>query len=233
MDKANENRNSMFTGVDQFFIEKADKIKGVPALVRKVSAFHQRCIDIDAKVKELIKNSSGKTDDKDAAEDAMLESTFLVKSYLTSFAEDPVNHAILDIASVPEWKLAHMRENDMKVYATTIYELAVANSEGLVEHGLEPDELPLFKTRIDTFISKLGARAATPGTGKGLRKSVLTLISDASKVLDGIDVSMKKYRTKDSEFYNQYRGVRVVKDVGVRHNPKAQPPNQAQPAATK
>ncbi len=46
MDKANENRNSMFKALDLFFIEKAGKIQGVPALVRKAAALHNFCTDV-------------------------------------------------------------------------------------------------------------------------------------------------------------------------------------------
>ena len=231
MDKANENRNSMFKAVDQFFIERPEKIQPVAALVRKVSTFHGLCGGIDSKIKERIASSSGKTKEKQASEDAMLESTFLIKSYLTSFAEDSHNHAILDIASVPEWKLAQMRDTEQKVYATTIYELGMSNSEALAEYGLEPDDLPLLKTRIDEYATRLAQREASSGEGKGLTESLLALISDASKLLDSIDESMKRFRTKDAEFYNQYRAIRAVKDVGTRHKKTDEQP--AEPAAAK
>jgi hypothetical protein len=41
----------------------------------------------------------------------------------------------------------------------------------------------------------------------------------------------KRFRTKDVEFYNQYRAIRAVKDVGIRHKKTDEQP--AEPAAAK
>lgn len=225
MNKQFENRNSMFGAVDQFFIERAPKIENSSALKKKVLSFRQIRADIDSTLKAIIKSTGGKTAAKEQAETDMLNAGFDIKSALLTLAQDTSNHELQDMASIPEWKLSQMRDTEQKVYCTTLYELALANQEPIAEYDVTPEEIAAFKTRIDLFSTTMGVREATPAAASALRKTLLKLFGDGSVLLEKIDQLMKRFRTKDPEFYNGYKSARTVKAVGIRHNtePQAQP----------
>ena len=231
MNKQLENHNSMFGAVDEFFIEKAPKIEALPALKEKVLSFRQVRADIESTLKEIIRSGSGKTTAKDQAESEMLNAGFDIKSSLVTFAQDTLNHLLEEIASIPEWRLSQMRDTEQKVYCTTLYELALANQEPLTKYGVTPEEITGFKTRIDKFSTAMQTREATPAASGALRKSLDKLFTDGAVLLERIDQLMKRFRTKDPEFYNGYKSARTVKSVGIRHKPKDDSQSQPPPAA--
>lgn len=231
MDKQHENRNSMLAAVDQFFIERAAKIEGSPALKKKAAALHQLRADIDATLKSILTATTGKAAAKAHAEENMLNSGFDIKAALLIHAQDTMDHEMEDLASIPDWKLANMRDTQQKVYCTSLYELALASQEALAEYEVTPEEIAAFKTSIDLFSTTMEAREASPASASALRKTLLKHFTDASVLLGRIDELMKRFRTKDSEFYNGYKSARTVKDVGIRHNPA--PEEQTEPAEQK
>ncbi len=234
MDKHHEDQNSMFNAANQFFKEKMAQLNSVPALGKKIGKFTDVTGNIEAKANEFNMATSGKVKEKEDAADAMLESTFHIKSALKSLAGDAGDQATRDVASVKEWKIATMRDNDKKAYSTSIYTLALAKGTALAEYGVEDGELPLFKTRIETFGTKMAIREESAAKRTKAKKALYALFTQANLLLDDIADLMKKFRTTDPELYNEFLLASTVKARGVRHKPKdasqdgttPQPPQQ-------
>jgi hypothetical protein len=233
MDKQHENRNSMHKAVDTFFIERSAKIEGSKVLKETVDSFHNLCTDIDSKLEQVIKSTNGKTAAKQQAQDEMLGSAFDIKAALLVFAGSTSNHTISDLASISDYRLARMRDTEQKVYCDSLYEAAMANLGTLADYEVTQEEAAAFRQRIDRFAATLGSREATPAEAKALRESLFMLFDNATAVLETIDELMKRFRTKDPEFYNAYKSARMVKDVGIRHRPEAVAQAQQEPAAQK
>jgi len=233
MDKYHENKNSMYKAVDQFFIDKKPTAPVIPALTKKVTAFHGIVIDIDAKNGELItETKGGQADAKTNSQESLFDLLFRITAHLRSIAAEKNNSSLLQLASVSNSKIASMRDTEQLNYAEQISDNADANAAALADFGVDDAMLKDFNSRIDDFRAKLGTREAASGVHSAVRESLFKLFVKADSALDDLDNTMVAYKTTDPDFYNQYMAIRPIRSVGLRHK-NQRPVTPPQAAGTK
>ena len=229
MDNYHEDMNSSFHAVDQFFIERPDKLELVPAMKRKAAAFHEEYAALMNRIAELEK-TKGTTDAKNDAEEKMLLYVLRLRSNLKSVLReknDLVNFAEMDLSDTD---IREKRDTELNVYAEKVYKLASANANPLGEFNVTAEALAAFRVAIDDYSKKLGKSIAGPQEKKEMRNALFTMMKRLKEMLEDIDDTVEVYRELDMDFYNQYCALRPVKSMGFRHRKTDEPSSEPQPA---
>ena len=234
MDKYHENKNTGYTGIGNFYIERQPKNPPVLAAVkRKSDNFIAVTNEINLKNGQLIKaNKQANTEKKAAAQDAMVGLVCRIKDNLNSIATDESPDAGLEkLTGISDSDFAGMRDTEQKDYALQIHDAAVANEAALVDYGVDVALIAQLKTLIDAFASMIGKREDTTPNTSSIRKAMYALFPKADKALKALDKAMRSYEEIDPEYYDEYLKLRPVRAYGIRHRPK--PTDKTQPAVAK
>lgn len=103
------------------------------------------------------------------------------------------------------------------------------NLDSLWTHGITPESYEEFSVIVDKYVTAVGKRETSYAERSAAVKSIDALFNDASLVLKTLDKLVEEYRTKNPNFFNGYKSVRGIRDLGHRFKtiPEAtQQPNQ-------
>lgn len=229
MNKYHENKLTMFEGVIAFLVGNLPKFAGFKALLAAITNLQGIVAGIKAKSVEVGTISAGRTKDKMDAEEALMDVLLPVKGAVLSWATQKGDNKAAELASITETKLRNGRDTELVAASEAISKTAESNAAELADFNVTAEMIADLKSRIDAFNTALGERESGVGARTGARAKMITLFSDADKLLEKhIDNMMEMYRTKDPELYNQYFATRVIKNLGLRHKP---PNNQNNPPA--
>jgi hypothetical protein len=97
----------------------------------------------------------------------------------------------------------------------------------LADYGLTPDDLTLLKEAIDNYRDTTTYRDASVAQRKGASVSLKDLFNNADDILElEVDRFAAQLKISYPDFYNGYSGARIIKDIGIRHEEKTNPPAQ-------
>lgn len=217
------NKYSMYTAAIELLKNNAAKTASIPAFANSFSKLDSLVTQALDKDKERMGKTPGKIAAKDEAEDALVTAAMIVASALTAFARSKGNTQLKEKAHISEGYLRHARSNEQINIANLTYDLAKGNEEGLAAFAITPTMLQDLKSRIVAYSAALQDVASGVAERMGARTAVRDLFIQVDEVLkEEVDPMMQIFRVTDPEFYNDYRAVRVIKDIGVRHTKTAQ-----------
>jgi hypothetical protein len=212
------NKYSMYTATLELLKDNAGKTAMTPAFAASFARLDSLVTQVLDKDKERMGKTPGKVAAKDEAEDALVTATMIVASAVAAFARSKGDIQLKEKAHVSEGYLRHARSNEQINIAKLTYDLAKSNEEGLAAFAITPTMLEDLKSRIAAYDAALKDVASGVAERMGARTAVSELFIQVDEVLkEEIDPMMQLFRVTDPEFYNQYRAVRVIKDIGVRH----------------
>lgn len=233
MDKYHETKQTMYNAVVTLLNNNTARFVNFQALKNNLVKFTAVVALIKAafvKVDKEDKDSSGKTGDKSAAREALLDALLPVMCNLHSYALDNNDNVLLSKVEKSEWEVRKVRDQDLVDTATNIHDAAVPITSKLVDYLITDVVLADIQSKIDTFSGLLGEQSSGGAAHTGSRASMPTLFKQADDLLEKhIDNNMVSMRKSEPEFYNQYLSARQIKVVGVRHNhaPAPQAPEKA------
>ena len=130
----------------------------------------------------------------------------------------------MEKARVTEYVLRRIRDTELAGIAENIAALAEENTANLSTTNITSDMIADLKIQVDAYRQALGIRERSVAERKGARITVQDQFYKIDDILEEeIDTAMELIRTKYSRFYNEYFGLRVVKDTGIRHKPEPAP----------
>jgi len=234
MDKKHSDRAANVKNLDVFFIErKPTKAPVFPALPPKIAVFHGIAVDIETLSANLVNlENSGKTSQKSAARDALVDMLHVIVPNLSSVANAGSNEGLKALTDRTDSEIASGRETELRDFANQVYIAAMANATALADYGDDAATLAQLRTLIDNFNTLIGETGDLPKEIITSRESLYAKFPAAEDALKDIDKAMKGYQTKDPDYYNEYVLLRPVRALGVRHKHPQQPTNtpQAVPA---
>jgi hypothetical protein len=208
----------MYTATLELLKDNAGKTAMTPAFAASFARLDSLVTQVLDKDKERMGKTPGKVAAKDEAEDALVTATMIVASAVAAFARSKGDIQLKEKAHVFEGYLRHARSNEQINIAKLTYDLAKNNEEGLAAFAITPTMLENLKSKIAAYDAALKDVASGVAERMGARTAVSELFIQVDEVLkEEIDPMMQIFRVTDPEFYNQYRAVRVIKDIGVRH----------------
>jgi len=232
MDKRHASKSVNIKDMDIFFSEKKPtKAPVFSALPPKIATFHGIAVAIENAGSSLIAlENGGKTTEKNAARDDLLDLLHIIVPNLRSIANAGTDEGLKKLTALSDSDISGKRDTDLRDYANQIYKAATANATALADFGDDDAAIAQLKTVTDNFNTLIGESGDASKEVVAARKSLYALYPKAEEALKDIDDTMKGYASKDPDYYNQYILLRPVKALGTRHQHSPQPPvNPSQP----
>ena len=229
MNKKLENKLTMYEGVWALFGKNTEIVNSVPMLKSSVDEFGTTLAAIHLKSSETSTATTGKAAMKYQAEDDMMTLLLPVAVGLFVYAKKQGNVELMEKVRIAENMLRKIRDADLAGRAETIEVLAEAHVENLVSAGIAQHMINDFKTKVEAYRTDHGVRERSVAERIGARTTVEDYFYKIDEIFEEeIDSAMELIRSSNTQFYNEYFALRVVKDTGVRHKTEPTPA----PAAT-
>jgi hypothetical protein len=224
MNKEQENKLTMYEAVLTILNNNGAAIDAIPALAELKDEFVTLVGNIRVKGIEKREATAGKTATKQAAEDAMIPVLLGVASAVYTYARRVNNSEMQAISNVRESKLRKIRDTELVSIATSIHTQATANAAALGDYGITAPMLADLQTKISAFATAIGGREGGVAMQVGATTALTSMFDEADdKLVEDIDRLMEQVRSTDVDLYNEYFAARVIKDIGVRHEPVPPP----------
>lgn len=222
MTSEQNSKYTMYRSTVELLEKNTAKTAALPAFGVSFGKFDSLVDQIGDKEKERVTKTPGKVNLRDEAEDALVLGTLIVASALTAYASSTGNSQLKGAVKISESQLRYVRTIDQLNMAKVVLDLATANLAALGPFGVTQTVLDDLKARTAAYDAATKQVSSGMAERVGARTAVSDLFIQADQVLkDELDRMMHFFRVSAPEFYNDYRAVRVIKDVGVRHGKTA------------
>ena len=162
--------------------------------------------------------STGSSTTKQEAEAAMIASALIVAGGLLAHASTINDAKIKEIASVTEYSLKRLRDNDLSTSARLILNAAKPILSSLTVWGVTETNVTQLESNLDIFDASIPSKAATNASTKQTRTDLKAKIKEAKALLkDHLDPMMLPFKNLNPTFYGQYENARQVIDTAASH----------------
>jgi hypothetical protein len=224
MNKRMENKLTMYEGVNALFQSNAATVDAIPTLKESVVRFNTTLASIPLKASEVNNASTGKAAVKNQLEDELVTLLLPIAAALYIFAKKQNDVELMEKVRITESGLRKYRDTDLANRAATIATFAESNNKNLVSAGITDAMITALNDKAQEYLTAVGARESSVAERMGARTSMEDLFYSIDDMLEEeIDPAMELIRGTNTQFYNGYFALRVVKDTGVRHKPQVQP----------
>ena len=222
MTNSQKNKLSMFLAV----LGIMDKYDGAWSALTAIADMVTRLTDLVAAIQT---NSGiqgtprdGVAQGKNRKQVAMIQQTLAVAGDLHAFAVKTGDDVLAGQTDV-EWDhLAKLEDNLIAPRCRELYTLAQANAAALAGYGTTAADL----TALDAAIGAYEPVANAPRVATSQNVSVTADIGQETRdamalVRKELDPAMRKFKTKNVDFFHAYHDARVIVDLGVVHEKKS------------
>ena len=190
--------------------------QAVTAFVTARNALSSAIDDIRAEELKQSGTTTGITQNKRIARQAMCASAAVVGGAVAQWAETQGKNDIFDTVDFSNADLLHMTEADCLTNCTAIYNAGNANIAALTTAGtLAAADLTDLNTKIGAF----NALLTSPRQAKAGTKAATDLLPNKIDAGDRIcerqlDRLVERYQTSNPDFYGAYQVARIIVDAG-------------------
>jgi hypothetical protein len=224
MRKHEENKLTMYKSVLTDLDSNKSKTDTVAAFAEPIMEFRTTVQAIESKTSQMDNAITGKTSTKLKAEDELIRVLLPIAAALYTYGRKQNNAEISEKVKVQESYLRRMRDTELVIKARSIHALAVANVGSLGDYGITDVKVDDLSDKIENYNTSLGQRESGTAVRSGARLSLTELFAKADDILENsLDPLMELLRETFTEFYNEYFAARVIKDLGIVHEPEPPP----------
>lgn len=222
--KEQENYMSMVGSVDDYMVDEVAIVSALPALQAK----HNELVAKTAIVKgyQLIQGTSvkGWTKKKKELKGDMITKTMKIVSGVTAYALDKKDSVLFEEVNFTKSKLEGLGDEEVDVMCVLVHDKATGLGVAVQDYGLLPADITAQATATGLYV----AVKQMPG-GKVDERQVATVrikegISDLRDIFKTMDRIVKTMADTEPDFVDRYFYAREIYDIGVRHEPVAEPP---------
>jgi hypothetical protein len=220
MNKELENKLTMYEAVSTLLGNNESIVTTVPAFVALKNDFTARVQEIHRKAIAKRDATAGKTETKQEAKDSLVSALMAIAAPMYTYARKVKNNEVKDIADVRQSKLEKLRDTELVSRATSIHTQANTIGAALEPYGVTIAMITDLDTKINNFNAALGERESGMAIRSGATTALIDLFNAADELLnEDMDRLIETLRVSNTDFYNEYFAARVIKDIGVRHEP--------------
>lgn len=214
MNKREENKYSMYKGVEKVLDENASVITPMTAFNDSVKSFKSILQQISDKDNQYRTVSKGATATKDNAEDDLIEIILKVASSAYVYGRKTKNESLKALCKVTPSELRQMRDTVLLQKGKDLYSKVNPVIGSLNTYGITAAIMTDLQNKTNTFESTLGSKESKFADSKASRQDLGKLFDDADDILkEEIDTFMDVIKEANVSFYNKYQAARVIKDV--------------------
>lgn len=225
MRRSQTNKLNMFETVIGYLNVNADTVNTVAQFTLSFEDFKTAVEAIKIKEQERQTVTSGKTDAKYNAEEELLDHAASVASGLFTYARKTDKIDIKNIADITSGKLAKLKDQDLLNRCKQIFDAAKIFEVELAPFGVTAKMLTSLQLIIPEFENSIKEREAAAATRVGAGSTIVELFNNADEILEEeLDRFTENLKSANSPFFDGYQAARVIKDIGIRHDPEEEEP---------
>jgi len=213
-----ENKSNMYNATDAVLKINAGIIAEVPALGEVHTDLQALIVEIEAKNRELMTATEGKTSVKSKAIDELISSIVPVASAAKAYATRNNLLELKALADYSESKLKHLTHAELPIKAKNIKDAAQGVLASLTGYGVTQAKLDLVDAKLEALKNAKGNKDVSFTDRSATRVALTQLFDKADELLkDEADGIVEVVKESHPDFYNQYFAARVIKDLGGSH----------------
>lgn len=221
MNRNEINLFDMLQSVDEFLTQNASLIQNQPAL----GSAHTRLHDINEEIFDLNQRQSVSTTTETALKSfkkkEMIQILLKVTGAMAAHAAATDDSKLRLTATLSEWELKNMRENDLVIKAKAIYDSALPLLDKLIPWGITQADLDLLGTDYAEFKQKTpenrNQRAQSTQATATLKEK---LHEGKTLVKEKIDPMMLTFKVLNPSFHAEYVVASTIVDRAAGHGSK-------------
>ncbi|MBV6479125.1 MAG: hypothetical protein HGGPFJEG_01886 [Ignavibacteria bacterium] len=217
MNKKFENKIAMLDGVHAFIAEHGNVIAENSGLRLLNDDLKRKTDEIRNLESIRINISKGKADAKNVSRKYITSVGLSLASKLFDYAKKSGNSELKSQSDKSRSELERYRDTEQIIVMLKIIENAETYFEVLKEYGLTRESLDKFKADLNLFRDSLENKTTSAALRVSAGKSLTVLFREAKEILKTIDMAVEEYNERDITFYNGYKSVRMIKDLGTRY----------------
>ena len=209
-----ENKLTMYKAVETLMDNNAAKTGPITALATSITNFKNLIGEIETAEQEKQTATTGKTASKGEAEAILISEAVTIAAGMKALGSVTNDKELLEAGSETKSSLYGTRDTDLVTKTQQIYNYANTNAAALADYGITPAMITSLQTRITEFNAALGTREESMALKVAAGAEVEGSFSDADNILvNQMDKMMEVFRESDTQFYNEYKNARVIRDL--------------------
>ena len=209
-----ENKLTMYRAVETLLDNNTLKTGTIAALTPAILSFKNLIVEIENTEQERITATPGKSASKADAEENLINEAVTIAAAIKALGNVTNDQELIEIGSETKSSLARKRDTELVAAAQRIYDTASTNSAALADYGVTPAMITDLQTRIADFDGALGTREESTSLRVAAGQELKNVFGQVDDVLTGqIDKMMEMFRESDTQFYNEYKNARVIRDL--------------------
>lgn len=214
MIKREENKYSMYQGIEKILNEEEGAVATIPAFTESIKNFREALQNISLKDQQYQNASKGASSAKKTAEEELIESLIVSSAALYVLARRNQDETLKALSKVSPSSLRKMRDNDLLQRAISISKAVTANQEQLPNFGVNKEAVEDLKTKVATYEDLVESKEDKTAESKAARQELGEFFDQADEILyEELDSMVELIKNNDSDFYNRYQAARVIKDI--------------------
>ena len=225
--KRHENKIAMLDGVHAYINEN----ENITAANTGLAVVNR---DLGSKIEEIrnLENTrlnvfKGKTISKNKSRAEIINLGFDFASKLFDYGKKSGNAELVSQSDFNRSEVDKSRDTELINRLQNISENVESNLEALLSYGITPEKFGEFKEKVQSFISTLESKTTSQAVKISAGKTISVLFREADVIIKTLDKMIESFQLTEVGFYNGYKAVRSIKDLGKRYRqPKEQIPEQ-------
>jgi hypothetical protein len=214
MNDRQENKLTMYRAVETLLDNNAAKTGPITALATAITNFKNLIGEIDTAEQEKQTATTGKTASKGEAEAILISEAVTIAAALKALGSVANDKELIEVGGETKSSLYGTRDTDLVTKTQLIHDFANTNALPLADYGITPAMITSLQTRITNFNGALGTREESVALRVAAGAEVESFFKDADNVLlNQMDTIMEVFRESDTQFYNEYKNARVIRDL--------------------
>jgi len=230
MNKLQTKDVKMFGTTDECMTDNQAKWESIPAIVQLKGKLNQNLSLIKGlNTKKSTTLSNPVTANKEKTKELLEEQIEIIEGIVSAYAEAKELKEVAKKAKLLTKSFARKRETDIEPKVNAFLTMVRELMPDMTDYALTEEMVVDAETFRTQFVALVGAPRSLTVQSSSANKQVDALITETKNLLNNqLDGMMRRFKSKESEFYNSYLQSRTVVEPATHHNDK---PNDIQPVS--
>ncbi len=213
------NELNMMDAVEQLFNANTGIWSANPAVSAAYATFTSHVTAINANDTAQKTSSIGTTQTKATAQMNMAVAAIAVANAGKAYATATGNQVLFDAMNHTKTEIIHASDTDADDICQNIHDNLLPFIANTTAYGATAASLTNLQNLINTYSGMIGKPALQKSIVVNATLTLVQHFAAANALLkNSLDTLMVQYQTSNAVFYNQYKAVRVINDIGHRHS---------------
>lgn len=217
MNKREENKLTMYKGTLQVLDSNSDLYAAIPMMIEAVTDLRNTIQSIDSMDVDFLKATKGSTAGKAAEEDKIILVTLKAANALYIYAVRNKNEELKTDSKTNQSELDRLRDTELANKSNQIITKAESMLTELAGYGITQEFIDNAKAVLSSYETSISKQQEKYAERSMNREAFTNLFVKVDSTLnDELDSFMEMFSDTQTNFYNQYKSARVIKDLGTR-----------------